>query len=471
MGAFIAQSVNPKVFTGDFVDEMFWGTFYLQHRGTDFCGLAMLDKDGKILLKTHAGWFRPAFQDDLTGFCGPSGIGHISARDPEPVLMQSTFPDFALCFVGSINNRDQIKQTLLEQGQVFTPGCEDAILLARLIAASIWDKRQSEEENFIRGVNHLSQAVEGAFAIAILTEKQIFVIRGLDGHQMVVLGKKNGAVVAASESCGFYNLGLTIDKELESGEIVVLKDGNAESIGKINSEKNIMPYPCSFKWVYTANAASVILNRNVKEVRHELGARLARRDIAGGFFPDVIMPIKDSGGYAAIGYLNEFIRQAKEGKIDIAHLPIYDESLLRFIYAGRSYTPSDEIVREMEAKIKQIPIPDANYQGLSVVIVDDSIVTGNQFKRDLVPKVRACGFKEVHARISFPMLVSICPWGRANKRKKKLAAVKDDDQIRTEVEMAQYLGLDSCHYNTLRDVAEAIGIPEDKLCLDCTRLS
>ncbi|OIO39365.1 MAG: hypothetical protein AUJ71_00835 [Candidatus Omnitrophica bacterium CG1_02_49_16] len=470
MGAFIAQSVNPKIFTGDLVSDEFWGAFYLQHRGTDFCGLAMLDKNGRILVKTHAGWFRPAFQGDLEGFCGPLGIGHISARDPEPTLMQSTFPPFALCFVGSINNREQIKQTLLEEGQVFTQICHDASLLTRLIAKVVWDKTQTEEENFARGINCLSQAVEGAFAIAILTESQIFIVRGLDGHQMIVTGKKDGAVVAASESCGFYNLGFKIDRELEPGEIVSLQNGQCRSIGKIHSEIIIPSHPCSFKWAYTANAASIIFNRGVKKARLELGARLARRDITNGFYPDVIMPIKDSGGYAAIGYLNEFIRQAKAGRIDAKYLPIYDEGLLRFIYAGRSYTPSDEQIREIEARIKQIPIPDPDYDNLSVVIVDDSIVTGNQFRRDLVPKVRACRFSKVHARISFPPLVSICPWGRANKRKKSLAAIKEDGSVRTEKEMAEFLGLESCRYNTLQDVEEVIGL-SCNLCLDCARLS
>ncbi|MFA6550993.1 MAG: hypothetical protein WCV41_00465 [Patescibacteria group bacterium] len=470
MGAFVAESVNLNLFSGDFVNEMFWDTFYLQHCGTDHSGMAMLDKNGKILAKTHPGWFRPAFQNDLAGFVGPLGIGHISAKNPEPILLQSTFPDFALCLVGSINNREQIRQMLLEKGQVFTPDCHDASLLAHLIATVIWNQQQTEKENFARGINYLSRTVKGSFAVAILTENQIFVARGLDGHQMVVLGKKEGAVVAASESCGFYNLGFMIDRELEPGEIVSLQDGLVWPVSRIYSEI-IIPQPCSFKWVYTANPASIFLDINVKAVRQELGARLARRDIAAGFYPDGVVPIKDSGGYAAIGYMNEFIRQVKEGKVDAERLPYYDEALLRFIYAGRSFTPSDEQIRTTEARIKQIPIPDPAYAGLKVVIVDDSIVTGNQFKRDLVPKVRACGFSEVHARISFPMLTSTCPWGSANKKKNKLAAVKGDgEEIRTEEEMAKYLGLESCQYNTVRDVVEAIGIPEHELCLDCARL-
>jgi len=463
MGAIIAIS---SIIGGDiFVRDLFWETFYHQHRGPEYSGLAMLEEKGIILTKTHKGWFRPAFQNDLGGFFGPLGIGHISSGSPEPIFMHSTFPDFALCFVGNIINQDELWRCFLEKGGTINNNMTDANLISRLIALSIYNTQEGEEDNFMRGINHMAQQVQGAFAIAILTESRVYVARGLDGHQTVVLGEKEGTVIAASESCGFYNRGFTIYREVEAGEIVILENGKSRQFGFIDNPKQIISAPCIFKWVYSANAASVILGQSVKKVRQHLGAMLARRDILARFCPDVIVPIKDSGGYAAIGYLNEFIRQFRESKTD--KIPIFDEAIMRWIYAGRSYTPADERTRWEEAGIKQIPIPDPEYKDLIVVIVDDSIVTGNQFEKDLIPKVCACGFGEVHARISFPMLVSTCSWGKANKKKKKLAAITEDGNIRTETEMAVLLGLQSCYFNTVQDVFDAVGDVGCSPCVDC----
>ena len=85
-------------------------------------------------------------------------------------------------------------------------------------------------------------------------------------------------------------------------------------------------------------------------VRKRLGAALARRDIERGFVPDIVIPVPDSGRFHAIGYHQEFCRQMMAGKID--RIPLYDELLLKYPYAGRSFIPPDQKQRDREARIK-----------------------------------------------------------------------------------------------------------------------
>ncbi len=103
-----------------------------------------------------------------------------------------------------------------------------------------------------------------------------------------------------------------------------------------------------------------------------------------------------------------------------------------------------------------------------IVVIDDSIVRGNQIRSSLIPKLKASGVSEIHFRIANPMLVAICPWGKANKEIKDLIAINHKtSMVRTEEEIAQLLGVDSCKFNKKHDIAECIGRKISELCFDC----
>lgn len=539
MSGIVALSINPDVYYSgteqkrkrrrrcnrQFVDDLFWLTFYLQHLGQGYSGLATLptnkkrrQKKSKILPRTHRGLFRDTFKKDLRGFRGPLGIGHISAGVREPYYMEeSPFPLFAICFAGCLINREKIIEGFIKQGRGFERS-DDIVLISQLIVEPGWDKSKSMDENFIRGLTYMTEHIQGAYALSILTEKKIYVVRGPDGHETLALGRKNGAVIIASESDGFYNQGFELERDIEAGEVIALENGIAKQIGIIKTEKEIKLQPCSFKYVYTASPPSVIFGISADEVRRRLGACSARRDIKAGFIPHLVIPIPDSGRFHAIGYHQEFVRQILARNIE--YVPLYDEHLIKYPYAGRSYTPADPIEREIEAKKKIIPVMEYELDifevlnifgikdlmdkdvnkwfpieinqetgekilAINIVIVDDSIVTGNQTTSDLVPKERSVKIKiklrsgesikakvRIHFRISNPKLISICPWGKANKEKEKLAAYDEKTgRIISNEEIAKNLGIASCRFNTVEDVAEAIGIPLENLCVDCGKLS
>ncbi|WP_338400246.1 phosphoribosyltransferase family protein, partial [Staphylococcus pseudintermedius] len=62
----------------------------------------------------------------------------------------------------------------------------------------------------------------------------------------------------------------------------------------------------------------------------------------------------------------------------------------------------DQYVRESEGRMKHSPIRDV-IAGKSVVVIDDSIVSGTTSKY-IVKALTSAGAKEVHMRISSPPL-------------------------------------------------------------------
>jgi len=89
-------------------------------------------------------------------------------------------------------------------------------------------------------------------------------------------------------------------------------------------------------------------------------------------------------------------------------------------------------------------------------------VRGTQTQMNLVPKLRQAGIKAIHFRISNPELRSHCKWGKTTRKGELLA-----DRIPAISDRAKYLGVEDLEYNTIEDLAAAIGKPLDCLCVDC----
>lgn len=413
------------------IDDLFLGTFYLQHRGQQYCGLSTYAGDG-IKIRTHRGLVRATFAEDLKGMEGKMGIGHTSLKDRQPLKLDSKMGEFTICFEGNIINREELINKLKKEGHSFYTD-SDIEVVAKLIA---------QGDDFVGGIEFMADKIHGAYVLVILSRGKIYAARDKHAFRPLIIGRRNGAVAIASESCSFINLGFSIERDVKPGEILEIEDSRYET-------KKIIPSPftqyCSFEWVYTANVASTIDGLSVDMARRNLGVALARR------YPvlvDIIGAVPNSGIGHAIGY-------AQESKIP------FDNVFIKYDYASRSYTQPTQAERDREAKIKLIPVP-AKIEGRSVVICDDSIVRGTQMKNDLVVKMRKNGVREIHVRVACPPLKAPCRYGVATRSKKELAA--HDKSVE---EVRRYIGVDGLAYNTLEDLGEALGRPLDQLCLSC----
>ncbi len=442
MAGIFAISVDPGRYGGDFKEDFFKGTLYQQHLGEKQSGVAVYN-GSEIVARSCSGLFRSNFQKGSLD--GSEAIGYCGLNQ-EPSLHQTRIGGVAACFSGNITNHHSLKMELLLSGQTFGKGDEIETIVKLLV----------EEGSLIDGIFNLTQKIKGSCALVALNGSGIYAAT-FPGHWPLVIGEKKGAVALSTDSSGFRNIGFRIVRSLEPGEIVSMKWGEirTEKVIPLESKKI-----CSFFFVYTAFPTGLFNQVLVSEVRKKLGAALARRDIQRGFIPDLVAPIPDSGRFNAIGYHQEFCRQANKGEID--KIPLFDEVLLKYPYTGRSFTATDKEARKWEADIKLLGSND-DYQGQKLVVCDDSIVRGTQAQTQLVPKLRRLGFSEIHFRISNPELFSRCLWGNTTKEGEFFSLRYPSLESKKRA-----LEIDGIEFNNRTDLIEAIGLPKHLVCQDCS---
>jgi len=424
----------------DCIKELYLGTFYLQHRSQDYCGLAFNDS-GELREFTHRGLLRQQFpKERLKSFSRNMGLGSVSVTR-EPVSFASKYQEGILTYDGNVINKSELINQFLDDNMIFSgykspDDVQDSVLISMLIA---------EAPNFETGISRLINEVHGDFSVIALTKEGIYAARGW-GRKPLILGEKENdrgkSYAVSSESNSFINTRFKIQRDVEPGEVVVLDKSGVHSLKKffLGEDKKFG----TFEWIYTAYPPSIIDGKSVAGVRKKIGAALARR------YPveaDVVSPIPNSGRWHGIGY-------SEESGIS------YEEVYSRYDYSDRSYTPGEQDRRDEEASLKLIPIEEV-IRGKRIILVDDSIVRGTQTKNQTM-KLRELGAKEIHGRIACPPLMAACQYGKSTKEDKDcIARVMSIDEIR------KTRGFDTLGYATVDDLEGAIGIPREKLCLDC----
>jgi amidophosphoribosyltransferase len=187
------------------------------------------------------------------------------------------------------------------------------------------------------------------------------------------------------------------------------------------------PRRCAFEHVYFARPDSVVFGDSVAEARLRMGAQLAREAPAGA---DLVVPVPDSGLFAALGYSRE------------SGLP-FELGMTRNHYVGRTFIEPRQSIRDFGVKVKLNPVKEI-IGGQRVVLIDDSIVRGTT-SRKIVRMVREAGAAEVHVRISSPPTAWPCYYGIDTPRRRELIASSHDlEQTRAflEAESLAYLSLD-----------------------------
>ncbi len=442
------------------MDDLFYGTDYHSHLGTEFGGLAV--QGNQIHRSIHRianGQFKNLFDSFRREYAGEMGIGVISDSDPQPVVVESRFGTFALVTAGLITNRDELAGGLIEQGITFSEVENGRIGQTELVAKMI-----AQGESIVGGMEDVFDRVEGSISMLVMTHDGIYA--GSDGHARLPLsiGERDGTVAVASETCAFPNLGLTVMKHLEPGEVVLLDNTGLKEAGERPGHKRV----CTFLWIYTGYPASSYEGVSVETVREHCGQALARKDTAEA---DVAAGVPDSGTGHAVGYAME------------SGLP-FRRPLVKYSAGyGRSYTPPSQEVRDQIAKMKLIPIKDV-ITGNRLVICEDSIVRGTQLKNLTVHKLWEAGAAEVHVRVACPPRMFPRRYAHSTRSTLELAARRairalegsdiedvaayldaDSEKHREMVEwVRREINATSLIYLTLDEMVEAAGLPECDLC-------
>lgn len=446
--------------------DLFYGTDYNSHLGTRRGGMATYDSERGIIRSIHnleSTYFRTKFEAELGKFSGNSGIGIISDTDPQPITINSHLGRFAIVTVGKINNVDEIERELLDSGRHFAELSGGKINQTELVALLIITGK-----DYVDGIGHVYDKIKGSCSLMLLTPDGIIAARDRMGRTPVVIGKREGAFAVSSESTSFPNLGYSVVRDLGPGEIVRITADGVEQLKAPGNEMQI----CSFLWVYYGFPTSSYEGVNVEAARFRSGLAMGRHDDSD---VDCVCGIPDSGVGMALGYA--------EGK----GVP-YHRAISKYTPTWpRSFTPANQSMRDLVAKMKLIPNREM-LEGKRLLFCDDSIVRGTQL-RDNVRVLFDCGAREVHMRIACPPLVYGCPFIGFTASKSDMELItrriirdfegddsKDLDKYATEgteqynrmvEEIRRRLGLTSLKFNTISTLVNAIGLPKCKLCTHC----
>ena len=454
------------------ISDVFYGTDYHSHLGTRRAGIATYDAATgnfrRVIHSISSATFRVKMEPELPKFLGNAGIGIISDTDAQPLLFNSHLGRFALSTVGKIANLDELAAEALKSNMHLSEFSSGRVNPTELVGLMI-----ISQPTLVEGIRYAQQLVKGSLSLILLTEDGIVCARDAWGRTPVIIGHKEGAYCAVSESSSFHNLGYEPVRDLGPGEIVRLRaDGEEQLAEPLPDHLQI----CSFLWVYYGFPTSSYEGRNVEDVRNYIGFAMGKEDPTE---VDCCCGVPDSGIGMAIGY--------SEG-----HGVRYRRAISKYTPTwSRSFMPVNQDMRNLVAKMKLIQ-NDAILRDRRVLLCDDSIVRGTQL-HDNVHCLLEGGAKEIHMRTACPPLLYGCPFINFSESKSvmelitrraiaelegeeaalddervKAYAVTDSPEYKRMVELiANNFGLNSLKFTKLETLIRAICLPRNQICTHC----
>jgi amidophosphoribosyltransferase len=424
----------------DAANLSYLGLYALQHRGQESAGIATLD-GSEMRFEREMGYVADVFTEArLQRLPGRTAIGHVRYAtsgasqlvNAQPIVFDTGRGPLALAHNGNLVNAREIRRSLEKAGSLFTTTTDSEVIL-HLIA-------RSKAATLGAAIAEALLQVRGAYSLLILSREGIFAMRDPNGIRPLSLGWRDGSPVVASETCAFDLIGARFERDVEPGEIVHLTKGGFES------HRFALPHatPCVFEHVYFSRPDSIVFGKSVAATREAFGAQLAREHPVPA---DVVVPVPDSGMYAALGF-------ARESGIPFAL------GLVRNHYVGRTFIEPKQSIRHFGVKVKLNPVRGL-VEGKRVVMVDDSIIRGTT-SRKIVRMLRDAGASEVHVRVSSPPTRNSCHYGiDTPTRQELIAATSSVEEIRRFVEA------DSLGYLSAEGMLEAFGRPLGDTCTAC----
>jgi amidophosphoribosyltransferase len=401
------------------------GLYALQHRGQESAGIVTSGGAGREHRVHRAmGLVADVFNESiLQKLPGRHAIGHVrystaggsQIANAQPFCATTDAGPIAIAHNGNLVNAIPIRKELEGRGAIFS-STADSEVIVQLLARS---RESSPEERLIDALSR----VKGAFSLVVLAGDALVAARDPKGFRPLSLGRLDGAWVVASETCALDLIGASHERDLEPGELVVIRRGRIRSLRPFRSEPETF---CIFEHIYFARPDSSMNGQTVYEFRKELGRVLAREHPVPA---DVVVPVLDSGNTAAVGYAEE------------ASIP-YEQALIRNHYVRRTFIEPAQSIRHFGVKVKHNAVKGA-LQGKRVILVDDSIVRGTTLSK-IVSMVRNAGAREVHVRISSPPTIGPCHYGIDTPTRDELIA-----HLNSVEEIRDILGADSLGYLTL----------------------
>ena len=424
------------------------GLFALQHRGQESAGIFLKRGDecelqkgmglvGNVFSKLPKEWWKTPDQTMAIGHVRYSTSGRSSIVNAQPFAVEFDKWHLALAHNGTLSDGAYWRQQLKRSGAIFQGDLDTEAILH--LAAQHHEEGETPWKALSWALGH----VEGAFSVVALCEDGLMAARDPRGFRPLAMGRlESGSIVFASETCAFDMMGAVYERDVKPGEMIVVKNDGQIISSQFTEVKKISH--CIFEHVYFSRPDSLIFEDCVYSVRKRLGAQLAKEHPVDA---DIIMPVPDSGTYAALGYA------------EASGIP-FEMGIMRNHYIGRTFIKPSPDDRKAAVNLKLNPIRKA-IEGKKICLVEDSIVRGNT-SRERVLAMRENGAAEVHMRISCPPHVAPCFYGIDFPSSEELIAYTHSID-----EIAELIGADSLAYISLDGMLACTTQPSENFCHAC----
>ena len=426
---------------------VYYCLYALQHRGQESAGIASFNSTEGLKYYCGMGLITDVFRDyEIQNLEGSMAVGHVRYSTTGQSKLENSQPfviDFGDGFIamahnGDIVNSEELRNELISEEFYFRSD-SDSEVICYMLKREHYDNKK----DVLEAIEAVCKKLVGSYALTILIDGDLYGVRDPMGIKPLAIAKRGDDFILASETVAFDVVNAEYIRDVVPGEIVHFENDEVNSHMLESAGKCKLSH-CMFEYVYFARPDSTIDGINVYETRVHIGEQLHK------LYPidaDFVIPVPDSSIPAAIGYARA------------SGIP-YGEGLIKNRYVGRTFIMPTQEERELAVRLKLNPIKSA-IKGKKIILIDDSIVRGTTSKK-LLDLVKEAEPAEIHFLVGCPPVISPCYYGVAMATKKELIAANYSVE-----EIKNQLKVDSLGYITLEALVEAIGMPEENLCLGC----
>jgi len=408
------------------------GLHALQHRGQEGCGIVSFD-GSHYFSEKRFGLVGDNFNKEkiLNRLRGNYAIGHNrysttgenTLRNIQPFFADTNAGGIGVAHNGNLTNSISLRKKLVDEGAIFYT-TSDTETIVQLIARS---KRKKTIDKIVDAIFQ----IQGGYSLVMLTQTSLVGVRDPYGIRPLVIGKLNNSYVLSSETCALDIIGAKFVREVDNGEIVLIKDNKIQSIKPFPPRKI---RPCVFEYIYFSRPDSILNGKSAYEYRKNLGKELAKES---NLKADIVVPVPDSGNAAALGF-------AQSLGIN------FELGLTRNHYVGRTFIEPIQKIRSLGVKLK-LNANQSTIKNKKIILVDDSLVRGTTSHK-IIKMLYDAGAKEVHMKIACPEIKFPDFYGVDTPTKKELLAAN-----KTTDEICKYIGAKTLTFLSIDGLYRAIG--------------
>jgi amidophosphoribosyltransferase len=381
---------------------------------------------------------------------GTNGAGSFENVQPIIRVHECSGETFAMVHNGQFSNEE-----------LFCGEDSDSVRFANELAhanGNNWNER-------ILGMHNKS---EGAWSVCIATSEGMFLFRDKYGIRPLSFGMKmdrndNLVWVAASETAALEVMGVSTYREVTPGSVIKL-DANGMNIIQEADTNICQKAACVFENIYLENGNSAIhaIREDAYEIKKAISVTQFRKSCGTILAQEETLDMPHQVDFA-IGIPGTGIAGGRTyaERVGVPYIQAITDRRPAEVDARTFMTPD---IQQIPNKIRDHFYFEKNFlTGMSVVLIDDSMVRGNITKGIIRLLKEEYSVTSVHIRILCPPIDKPCYLGINTRSPEELIAYRngnDVEQIREEI------GADTLQFLSDTGLVKATET-ENGFCLGC----